>query len=517
MGSFIRLPAGSLGSRIDAIYFHPEYVANARKLASSCIDSAELRSLVTDGRRTLYFGTTTLDFEEAPKEWIPFLTSDDLGDDGFFIETRSRRRVPPEFLENYPSGRLRSGELLVKVKGPNQTTAYVENAPEFPVLVSGTIWGGLVCKDIVDPHYLVAAMSCPYAVMARTRLRTNLNVEFLAAEDLLSLSLPKPMRIAQHYIGEKVRQAERLRERAGTLDARSLAAFNILTQALTSPKKAWRVPVLEAESYRLNPNHYDSVVLEAIRAAKTHTQLRPLSDLVVDGDIASGATPLGAQYGENGVFFARVQNVKPFRLDRNDAAYITTEQDREIARSRCRAGDVVLSITGYPGTASVVLGEDLPVNINQHSVRFAVPGDFGPGYVAAAINSRFGQLQVGRLAVGGTRDALDYPSVRSLLIPEFTADIRARVNAQVNAANRCMRFAQQLITAATQLVERLITGQTTEADLIAAQKAIEAGDHTADREILQALRLGGGYGAKPLILDLDGLYALLDEPDKEDA
>ena len=87
------------------------------------------------------------------------------------------------------------------------------------MLVSGTIWGGLVRKGVVDPHYLVAALSCPYAAMARTRLRTNLNVEFLSAEDLLSLALPTPATLAQRYIGDKVRQAERLHERARRLEA----------------------------------------------------------------------------------------------------------------------------------------------------------------------------------------------------------------------------------------------------------------------------------------------------------
>jgi len=513
MGSFIRLPAYALGSRIDAGYYKPEYVANAQRLSDSPIDRAELNALVFDGRRTLYFGTNTLEEEQAPEDWVPFLTSDDLGDDGFFIETRARRRVPPSFLDDYPAGRLRSGELLVKVKGPNQTTAYIETVPEYPVLVSGTIWGGLVRKDVVDPHYLVAALSCPYAVMARTRLRTNLNVEFLSAEDLLSLALPKPAQVAQRYIGDKVRQAERLRERARRLDTLTFATFDVLTQNLPSPQKTWRVSGREVEAYRLNPNHFDPVVRAAIDAARAGTKLHALSELVRDGDIAGGATPLGAQYALGGIFFARVQNVKPLRLDRSDAAFITVDQDREIARSRCRAGDVVLSITGYPGIAAVVLEEDLPLNINQHSVRFAVSGEFGPGFVAAAINSRFGQLQVGRFAVGGTRDALDYTSVRSLLVPEFTSDVRQLVNRQVESASLCVRAAQRLVLTAKMLVEQLIAGRITEADLVAAQKALEAGDRTADRAILQALRQGNAPDAAPLIPDLDGLYALIDESD----
>ena len=57
----------------------------------------------------------------------------------------------------------------------------------------------------------------------------------------------------------------------------------------------------------------------------------------------------------------------------------------------------------------------------------------------------------------------------------------------------------------------------TEADLVAAQKALDGGDHSADREILKALEQSDASDAKPLIADVDALYALLDEPEAQDA
>ena len=65
------------------------------------------------------------------------------------------------------------------------------------------------------------------------------------------------------------------------------------------------------------------------------------------------------------------------------------------------------------------------------------------------------------------------------------------------------------------LIEQLIDGRIAAADLVAVQKAIEAGGRTADRSILQGLRQSDAPEAKPLIPDLDGLYALLDKPDEE--
>lgn len=74
-------------------------------------------------------------------------------------------------------------------------------------------------------------------------------------------------------------------------------------------------------------------------------------------------------------------------------------------------------------------------------------------------------------------------------------------------------YAGLLTIAAKYLVEALIEGQITEAELIAAQKALDNGDNSKDRTILSKLT-DKGYLAeegKKLFPDLEKLYELLDE------
>jgi type I restriction enzyme S subunit len=68
-----------------------------------------------------------------------------------------------------------------------------------------------------------------------------------------------------------------------------------------------------------------------------------------------------------------------------------------------------------------------------------------------------------------------------------------------------------MVVLAKFLVEHLIEGSISEADLVTAQTSLDAGDRNADREILKSLRQSDAPGAKPLITDVDGLYALLDD------
>lgn len=89
------------------------------------------------------------------------------------------------------------------------------------------------------------------------------------------------------------------------------------------------------------------------------------------------------------------------------------------------------------------------------------------------------------------------------------------VGSDIRRANQDSWGANNLCAAARLIVEQLIEGTLSESDLITAQKALEAGDRSADRAILQSLRRGDAPDAPPLFPDLDALYALLDALEEE--
>lgn len=502
MGSFIRLPPRALNGRIDATYYRPEYVANAQRLESSSVGRADLNSLVSDGRRTLYFGTTTLEGDEAPDDWVPFLTSDDLGDEGFFIETRARRRVAPSFLLDYPAGRLRSGELLVKVKGPNQTTAYIDTAPEYPVLVSGTIWGGLVRKDLVDPHYLVAALSCPYAAMARTRLRTNLNVEFLGADDLLSLSLPKPAALAQRYIGDKVQQAERLRERARRLEAEFRDRVAVAVPTSTASKTS-RVGSREL-GRNLNPGAYTRdrrVLRSAVRAAGGRS-LDTMAD--VESPTTDSYVPSAIYLGLDAIESATC-GLKPSTAGAEAVAGTARLLREGPALSRLRP--YLNKVTYIPPSLAGGIGSTELLLVRPKA---GVDGWFLYGVLKLESSVR----QLNPVATGSTHPRVDREDVLELLVP--WSDEHEELGAKLRTAQACYFACAALTATATTLVEHLIDGRITDSELVSAQKALEGGDRSADSEILKALQ-GATANAEPLIADVHALFALLDDLQQEDA
>ncbi|MBK7152532.1 MAG: hypothetical protein IPH72_12365 [Sandaracinaceae bacterium] len=142
-------------------------------------------------------------------------------------------------------------------------------------------------------------------------------------------------------------------------------------------------------------------------------------------------------------------------------------------------------------------------------------------FVRHYLKTEIGHLQVQSTIRGIT--AHSYPTdVRLLEIPIPTvpdADREAwfATDDQMLLAGHCFDAAKALTSVATTLVENLIDGRLTEADLVAAQKALEVGDRSADREILRGLRQSDAPDAQQLIADVDVLYALLDGSEVEDA
>lgn len=170
---------------------------------------------------------------------------------------------------------------------------------------------------------------------------------------------------------------------------------------------------------RIDAECYQPVFLENIEFLKKKSKYSAVELGSLVTSLTGGATPLGADYPEDGVPFLRVQNIMQGYLDMSDVVFISSDvHDGELKRSQLRSGDVLLTITGMSyGKAAYIPSNFGNANINQHSVRMALKPDVLPEYLAMFLNSRFGKLQSDRKVTGDTRPALDYEEIRTMLIP----------------------------------------------------------------------------------------------------
>lgn len=504
MSLVTRVRPDQLVDRIVATYYRREYVDNEARLLRSPVRKLPLSELVTAGRRAVYFGTSTLESEEAPADWVPFLTSDDIDDSGCTINLDARRRVSPEFADRYPNGVLRENELLVKVKGPNQTTAYQETCPTRRIQVSGTIWGSLVRKDRVDPYYLVAVLSSPYAALARTRLRTNLNVEFLSPDDLLTVVLPVPMEFSvQQYIGGKVRQAERLRERARALECeiQQLSTTEEIEAALRLPESLTNRLNASDLGHRLDSKHYGLRATAVFKACgKNCVTIQEFGP-----DVSNGFEY--REFCDSGIPYVTVGDVSTGRLNLESAPRIPSSVDIP-EKARLDVMCILVVRSGSIGAAAKVVAEDTDACISSHLIRLRFKDEESAAVVACFLNSPAGRAIQQKIVYGGVQPQISQHELLEIPIPRDVAQRGTQLLNLLNRREQAIRMAQRLTTAAKVLVEALIEGKVTEADLKDAN-----GNRDADRANLPRLTRKGidMPNESPLFPNLNDLYAALDE------
>ena len=146
---------------------------------------------------------------------------------------------------------------------------------------------------------------------------------------------------------------------------------------------------------------------------------------------------------------------------------------RNFADLEVRNHDIVMTITGFPGTACCIQEDDLPLNMNQHSVRFRLTEEWNPFFVAVFLNSDWGKAQIMKRSIGATRDALDYPSVLSLLVPNVQRKAQDEIGQHAERFPAYLREANQIISKAKADVEALIDGTLDEANLLAESREID--------------------------------------------
>lgn len=190
-----------------------------------------------------------------------------------------------------------------------------------------------------------------------------------------------------------------------------------------APNKVFIVNFSELEG-RLEPEFYRPSIASLeknIRSLSSHK----LKDYALS--IAGGATPKKAEAdkfysdAENGIPFLRVQNLQTNgELLLDGCVYINEETHNGLlVRSQVSEGDLLVKITGVGRMAiASVAPSGFVGNTNQHMVVIKTGDVSLSKYLARYLNLDIIEKIASRHSTGGTRPALDYPSLKNIPIIE---------------------------------------------------------------------------------------------------
>ena len=175
---------------------------------------------------------------------------------------------------------------------------------------------------------------------------------------------------------------------------------------------------------RLEPEFYRPSIASYEKKIRSHSS-RKLKDFALT--LTGGATPPKTEsdkyYSDstNGVPFLRVQNLQTNgELLLDDCVYINKETHTGLLkRSQVSEGDLLIKITGVGRMAiASVAPAGFVGNTNQHMVVIKTGNVELSKYLAHYLNLDSIEKIASRHSTGGTRPALDYPSLKNLPIIE---------------------------------------------------------------------------------------------------
>ncbi|MED4899845.1 restriction endonuclease subunit S [Heyndrickxia faecalis] len=345
------------------------------------------------------------------------------------------------------------GDVLISVKGTVGKTVIQEIEK---VHLSRQIMA-LRCTGIVCNRYLYYYIN---TYVKQLKENSKGIIPGISREDILNAPFPLASLKEQKRIVDKVErllskidEAKRLIEEAKeTFELRRAA---ILDKAFRGElTRKWREANLSTTitNNELNEERY------IIPKEWKWTTIGEITTFV-----GSGSTPKGGSdiYQTEGIPFIRSQNVLRNKMDIENIVYISEEIYSKMKRTQMCGEETLLNITGASiGRAAKLSINLIPCNINQHVCALRFVDNINKDLPQYWLNSPYIQKIIREWQIGATRQALNFPQVRSLpfpLMPKEEQDELVKIISGLLGKEDKMRILTELDKSISQLKDSILS------------------------------------------------------------
>jgi type I restriction enzyme S subunit len=139
-------------------------------------------------------------------------------------------------------------------------------------------------------------------------------------------------------------------------------------------------------------------------------------------------------------------------------AYISPEQDANMAGTRVVSGDVLLNITGASiGRVCVVPHEYCPANVNQHVCIIRSDGTLIPEWISFSLSAPHFQEQILGEQAGATRQALTKSMIEAFELPAPDLPTQRRIAARLREQMAGVDAARKSVEEQRELLKALVS------------------------------------------------------------
>ena len=494
-----RVAPSDLGLLMSAQSYRPEITEAIRKIKS--FPWAPLQSLVKNvispGPHPVYGGTypclKTKNVSELLADTEPADFADVIG------------------IGNLEKVQVERGDLLINLTGAGSIgRVSIYYGDDLPITNQHIARMGI--KDAYDEGYVAAFLRTWWGERALEQGVAGSTGQINMVNDHVR-SIPVIIFNAavQKYIGDKVRQAERLRAWAKYVVENFEVIFSAQYPPLSNYKK------YKAKHFRmdvgstfdvLTPESYPPEIEQYFRENKFYS----LGEL--SSEIFTGNTQDDAESGQNFVFQITSRSCTGQFLRKPFNRVIKPKIGRYLKKL-----DILLTCGAHD---KKYIGKDVSIchdsEANLPSSKVLVvrikEGTLPASYVHSYLKSDAGYIQW-QSVVRGISAGIHPGDIAQLKIPVPIStkewhEKYSTADGSISLAGKACELAMQLTNAAKLFVEALIKGQLTEAELIAAEQSLQVGSDQLDRRVLTQMKVDGINGQGPALFgDLEELYHLL--------
>ena len=314
---------------------------------------------------------------------------------------------------------------------------------------------------------------------------------------LRQIPIPLPDSDAQAYIGNKVRQANKLRNQAQHSEKQfvSVVAFNVPLVVVRAKCSRNQPQASDLNAGKFVPDRLE------VRRALIASGGRRLGDFcTINAPNVSSFAPTRLFLGLEGISSSTI-----------DLTFKTAAEAEVTGTARLlNEGAVISKLRPYLNKAAYISSEFAGSIGSTELLNIAAKG-VNAGYIYGVLKLETTVRQLNPVATGATHPRIAPEDLLDVIIPWH--DDREKLGLALAGAQPRYVSARRLTIAACFLAEALIEQKITEADLIAAHT-----DPSKDRELLARLTLKGidVLNEAPLFPNLDALFELITDKENQE-
>jgi type I restriction enzyme S subunit len=494
----VKIKPHILEHRLDCSFYNPLGLSATQKLHST-VEVKKLSELI-DQKRKITNGVRGPEWATSAYKLIRLQDCNH-----WIVNSDDAATISKNQFEENRRCKLKINDIVVAIGGYIGNAAVVVNQCEAVIGQHSAVLPEPEQAG-ADSRFLVAYLNSKFAEAIFSRYVSGTVQAGINLEDLRDLPAPRPSRDVQKYIGDKVRQAERLRAWEKSLQTKLDSFVQRYQPEQKTPSNLASMvspdlltDMLTATTYR---DHYIKNQKNLRSRAKTTSIFHFLRSVTNGFDERDELA--------EGLPYVKVADVNAGYINLKNAPKIRVSAlDDASPKQKPRQGDLLLTRKGTFGVAAVVMeATDFLCSSEVFSCK-PKKTEFMP-ILAWFLNSSAGNMQFWQFSTGTTMPGINQGNLGSILVPDFSDVDLDGFNSLYEQRHKAKKNSELLTETAKLLVEALIEGQLTEAELIAAEQAQQAGNDQLDRRILNRLKTDGINGQGPaLFSDLDELYRLL--------